>query len=148
MPWGEAEEWFWQKQPPFCLEWVHTTDWSVETCRTWLQSDPAQQTPPPTNKQRTCIMVTALKITCSPCRSNHKNRYCIAGNFRWVKFSLSGLESVFSWSYFRCMSWTRYHSSLLSKFSWVNFSFWGSLYKKNKNKTQRKFPATCTCIRY
>ncbi len=23
--------------------------------------------------------------------------------FRWVKFLLSGLESVFSWSYFRCM---------------------------------------------
>ncbi len=29
--------------------------------------------------------------------------YRIAGNFRWVKFSLSGLENVFSWSYFRCM---------------------------------------------
>ncbi len=27
--------------------------------------------------------------------------YRIAGKFRCVKFSLSGLESVFSWSYFR-----------------------------------------------
>ncbi len=32
------------------------------------------------------------------------SHYRIAGNFRSrVKFSLSGLESVFSWSYIRCM---------------------------------------------
>ncbi len=33
---------------------------------------------------------------------NHRIQQ-IAGNVCWVKFSLSGLESVFSWSYFRCM---------------------------------------------
>ncbi len=34
----------------------------------------------------------------------------IAWHFHWVKFSLSGLESVFSLSYFRFIAWARHHS--------------------------------------
>ncbi len=35
---------------------------------------------------------------------NLQRSECIAGNFHWVKVSLSGLESVFSWYYFCCTS--------------------------------------------
>ncbi len=61
------------------------------------------------------------------------------------KFSLalSGSEKVFSWSYFRCMSWARhlaYYLRLLFEclaFRTLIFHF-GALH--NENKTQRKFP--------
>ncbi len=62
--------------------------------------------------------------------------YRIAGNFCWVKFSLSGFESVFSWSV--CPEpWVAYYLD----FRGLIFRF-GAL--RNKNKTQRNFPA----IRY